>query len=164
MVSRESFRIVHQQCPLLTILCGVAGGTQSSTTLPMGHDLRAPARMSRCVHPVPLTTLTTSHLAPLDTCPHARSQAGGALQSSCPCCRKSFFPHQKGLVLCGAILLYNAAPRLPRVAKIDLRRVLRGGRSASHAPCRPPGTRWAGHVALLCCVSRVGSRRADRSR
>ena len=96
------------------------------------------------------------HLAPLDACPHARSQVGGALQSSFPCCRRSFLPHQKGLVLCGAILLYTAAPHLLRVAKIDLLRVLRGGRSASHAPCRAPGTRWAGHVALLCCVSRVG--------
>ena len=160
MVSRESVGMLNQRCPLLTKWCGVAGGTQSSTTAPMGHACSCtnvtvcPSRPSHHPH----------HLAPLDTCPHARSQAGGALQSSCPCCRRSFFPHQKGLVLCGAILLYTAAQGLRRVAKIDLLRVLRGGRSASHAPCRAPGTRWAGHVALLCCVSRVGSRRADRSR
>ena len=94
------------------------------------------------------------HLAPLDACPHARSQVGGALQSSFPCCRRSFLPHQKGLVLCGAILLYTAAPHLLRVAKIDLLRVLRGGRSASHAPCRPQGPDGPG-MWPSCAVCRV---------
>ena len=94
------------------------------------------------------------HLAPLDACPHARSQAGGALQSSCPCCRRSFFPHPKGLVLYGAVLLYTAAQGLPRVAKIELLRVLRGGRSASHAACRAPGTRWGRACGpLVLCVA-----------
>ena len=134
-------------CPLLTIVVWNGGRYATNNNGPDGPLCTSFFQMIKVCPSRP--PHRPHHLAPLDTCAHVRSQAGDAPQSTCPCCRRSFFSRQEGLAACGALFsvtfytaVYDHAKRPPRTTCWS-----------SAATPNPnlnlaPGPQWAGGPGL----------------